>query len=214
MADKFDNIRKSIDGLIASLEKSEAATRSGLAEVAATLLVYVPETQDIARVNRLLTVLNRPNQEMAMLFFAEFLEWKLDDKAKIFGAKLKGETKLKRFAEKRVLFLKSGKDIWTWGRENIAPAKRKTDFEKNLAALIDRATAEKNSDGSVNESQIEPIDVFNVVMNKLTLDRIMSFVTDAANAVKAEAEKVTEKEKALEPPTIEGKAVEKQRKAA
>jgi hypothetical protein len=188
------NLKTVIDTRITSLEKSEKATHLELAAVSRELLLYVPDSQDIATVNRLMNVLNRPNRELAGLFFGEFLEWAFDDKALTFTKKLAGETKLKRYAEKRTKFLAiEDNNIWTWGRENVAPAKRKIDFEKNLAALIDRATAEKNSDGTPNEAQITPHDVFNVFMNKLTMEYVLTQVMAAAEVAKAEQEKINEK---------------------
>lgn len=174
-----------------------------LGAVSRDLLTYVPQSNDIGAVNRLLDVLNRTDRQHAVLFFSEFLPWKFNDITKHFGAKLGGERRLADMATERETFLKTmittddGKEheatIWDWVEVNVNVAERKVDYNKNIVNLITRATAPLNADGTENKFQITTAQVLTDVMNAgVTIDDLMA-VVDKAMAERKAAELAAKK---------------------
>ena len=208
MPNKYDNILKTIGSRIEAIANAEKVTHTELGYLSRELLDYVPESKDIGQVNRLLAVLNRSTYDYAVLFFTEFLPWKFDETAGMFTSMINGQRRIDEMLLniKTHLELKvkdeNGKEhdwnIHDWTRENVQPAVRKVDFNKNLVNLIGRAMAEKNADGTTNENRIGPVDVVNDVINAgITLDDMFAIVTKAHDA-KVKAEEAAKKAAANE----------------
>ena len=95
-----------IDERIARLINSEKVTKKELGFISRELLEYVPETNDIGKVNRLLSVLTPMNKMTAIYFFKNFLPFRFDEDSRTFGKKLKGEKTLGKYSDKIETFLK------------------------------------------------------------------------------------------------------------
>jgi hypothetical protein len=187
----MSNMKASIDAHIKAISNASKAVFTHLGLASRELLQYVPESNDINAVNRILNVLNRNDRQAAVIFFAEFLPWKHDEKTGIFTGKLSGDRRLSEMAQARENFLKTmikdadGKTeheatIWDWTAENVANVERKVDFNNNLINLIQRATAETNKDGTPNKYRISHVDVIADVINSgITLDEMFEVVNQA-----------------------------------
>jgi hypothetical protein len=148
--------------------------------------------QRLTSVNRLLEVLGRMNRQLAVLFFQNFLPWKYDDTAMIFTSKIKGETKINNKMAAIAAFLATeDNNIWTWQRDNVAPVERKVNFDQNITNLLKRALDPDNKD------HIDTKTALNAVVSVITLDDVLSYVTDALEVKKAEEAKLAEEAKKL-----------------
>lgn len=197
-----NNLKATIDNRIQSISVASKALFVELGAASRELLMYVPDSNDIGAVNRLLNVLNRTDRQHAVLFFDEFLPWQFDEATLLFAGKLSGERRNIEYATARNAFLKlmvkaeNGKEheatIWDWVKENVNVAERKVDFNENLKSLIGRATAEKNKDGTVNKFRITNDQVIaDVLASGITIDDLMA-VVDKAMAERKAAEKAAE----------------------
>ncbi len=203
-----NNLKGSIDNRIEIIGKATKTLFIELGAASREILLYVPESKDIGIVNRLLNVLNAHDRNAFVIFIKEFLPWKYEETTGLFAGMLAGERRHNDMAVVRDLFLKSmiddgnGKSheatFWDWAKDNIQAAERKVDFNNNLVSLIQRATAEKNKDGTENKYRISNRDVITDIMNAgVTLDDLMAVVTEAEAAKKkaeAEAKKAAEAE--------------------
>ena len=92
-----------------AIAAAEKITRVELGLLSREILVYVPESQDIEFVNRLLGVLTPMNRRTAILYFGHFLPWEQEhDKEgnfNRFAKKMVGEKKLKKKADAIVTWL-------------------------------------------------------------------------------------------------------------
>ena len=195
-----NNLKTVIDTRIKSIAAASKALFVELGHASRELLMYVPDSNDIDAVNRLIAVLNRTDAQHAVLFFGEFLPWKFDGK---FTTKLSGERRLAEMTAAREAFLKTmiddgnGKSheatLWDWVTENVQVAERKVDYNKNIVNVIQRATAEKNADGTENKFRISKADVIADVMNAgVTIDDLMA-VVNAAIDERKKAEEAAKK---------------------
>ena len=126
-----------------AIAAAEKITRSELGNLSRELLVYVPDTQDIDIVNRLLGVLTPMNRKTAILFFTHFLPWQVENDAdgtfNRFGKMLQGEKKIAKRMDAITEFLKDeSNNIWTWADENVQIDKKK-DFKGMIAKAIKKA---------------------------------------------------------------------------
>lgn len=190
-----NNLKASVESSIKAITVASKALFVELGKASRELLMYVPDSNDIGMVNRLLNVLNRHDRDNVVIFFQEFLPWKYDEKAGLFLGKLSGDRRLNEMAVIRDAFLKriiddgEGKNheatVWDWTKENVQATERKVDFNNNLVSLIQRATAEKNKDGTENKYRITNTDIIVDVMNAgITLDEMFSVVTKALDEKK------------------------------
>ena len=140
----MSNIRGHIYGLIAEIQAAEKITKVKLGVLSRDLLMYVPESDDIAAVNRLFEVLTPVNKRVAIEFFTHFLPWDAErdtDKNFIrFGGKTKGEKKRSRSAKNIKEFLADEKNnIWTWAETEIQVEKKKKDFAGMITRQVTKA---------------------------------------------------------------------------
>jgi hypothetical protein len=127
------------------IKTSEAKSKQEIADQSRDILTYVMESQDIAEVNRLMSVLSPVNLKAAQVFFRHFLPWKMPEDDVVFGKKIRGT---KVTADKQELineFLADEKNtIWTWSHSNLDVKKRPKNYAKNITNMIDRALNDEN----------------------------------------------------------------------
>lgn len=124
------------------VKNAEKVTKAKLRELSRDLLVYVPESDDIDIVNRLIGVLTPVNRRVSILYFAHFLPWEQEKDADgnflRFGKRMKGEKKLKRKQEAITAWLADdANDIWTWSDDNVEVKKK--DFMATVSKAIEKA---------------------------------------------------------------------------
>lgn len=131
-----NNLKATIVSRIDALKASEKITKAELSAVSRECLLYVPDSDDIDVVNRLLNVLTPMNRATAVLFFRHFLMWEFEEDADRFGAKLKKEKQVKRKQDLIDTFLANeDNDIWTWAKTEVT-----VDYKpKQFAAQITKA---------------------------------------------------------------------------
>lgn len=125
-----------------AIAAAEKITRAELGHLSRELLIYVPETQDIDIVNRLIGVLTPVNKKVAILYFKHFLPWQVeedhDGNFERFGKKLQGDKKVKNRMEAITKWLvEEENNIWTWANENIEVKQK--DFKAAVARAIKKA---------------------------------------------------------------------------
>ena len=76
---KHDNLLATIVADIEAVKTAETTTYAKMRELSRNLLLYVPESDDIAGVNRLIGVLTPANRKVAVLFFQHFLPWVVEE---------------------------------------------------------------------------------------------------------------------------------------
>ncbi len=145
---------------IDTLGKAEKVTKQLLGELSRELLEYiiVDESNDIATVNRLLSVLTPMNQKTAVLFFDTFLPFILDTDTNTFGKKTKGEKKVKEFVDASLAFLDTeDNNIWTWAALNVEIKAKPVDYAKKIEKDVYKAL---NND----ENPLDPSEVLKAVL--------------------------------------------------
>lgn len=152
-------LHNTIYAAIETIAQAEKITRKALAEISRDLLIYVPESQDIEAVNRLMGVLTPMNKNAARLYFQHFLPWKVendtDGNFQRFGKKMKGDKqvadKLKAIEE---WLSDESNNIWTWANDNIEVKQK--DFRATVARAIKKALEgdEKSSTPPLSRDQL------------------------------------------------------------
>lgn len=170
--------QKELNKTIDALAASEKVTKSALADLSRDLLVYVPETKDIAMVNRLLTVLTPMNCKVAQQFFRTFLPWHMPADDTVFGAMLKGD---KRIANKLVdieAFLANAENnIWSWANKNIDVVAKPKNYAKKISDLISKAIGD-------DEQGLNELDILKAVVNGgLSVDQIINEIDKVAKEI-------------------------------
>ncbi len=184
----LNNLKASIDTRIDTLKSAEASVKVELGHISRELLLYVPASNDIGAVNRLLKVLSGSaragNQRMAVLYFRNFLPWAYDDKAHMFTVKIKGDTKIAKKMTAIDEWLKDDNaNIWTWADRNIETREREKNYASQITSLVKRALEDEKY--AINPRVV----VSAIITGGVSLDDIMSLVTDAQEIAKLEAEK-------------------------
>lgn len=119
-----NDLKNTVYTRLEAILAAEKITREELGHMSRELLTYVPETDDIDIVNRLVAGLTTVNAKAAVLFFSHFLPWEQekdnDGRHVRFGKRTQGEKKLARSVEAIKEFLSEpGNTIWTWADTNI-----------------------------------------------------------------------------------------------
>lgn len=178
-----------------AIANAEKITRAELAALSRELLIYVPDTQDIGIVNRLLGVLTPVNKRTAILYFGHFLPWEKENDAdgnfSRFGKKMLGEKKVKRKEQAIADWLTDeANTIWTWADENIQIDKKK-DFKGGIVRAIKQALA---GDEKTETPALDPMDVMAAIFEGgMTLDAMLAAVEKRQAeiaAAQAEADKM------------------------
>lgn len=127
-----------------AIAAAEKITRVELGALSRELLVYVPESQDIEIVNRLLGVLTPRNRISAIYFFKHFLPWVVEEDNEgvfqRFGKKDKGDKRVARKMELIAEFLKDeANNIWTWADEHIVEELKPVDLSVGVFEAVSKA---------------------------------------------------------------------------
>ena len=161
--------KKQIDKKIDALSNSERVTKQTLAELSRDLLAYVMQTQDIATVNRLFTVLTPMNCKSAVIFFRHFLPWKMPENDTVFGEKKKGKKLLANAQEAIDNFLvQDDNNIWTWlSDQGVEPKPRPKNYAQKITNVISKALTD-------NQEGISELDILSAIVNGgLSVDHII-----------------------------------------
>lgn len=128
-----NNLKAVVYGRLEAIANAEKITRFELGAISRELLMYVPDSNDIDIVNRLIGVLTPMNRKIAILFFKHFLPWEVevdhDDEFSRFGKKLKADKKVKRRMEMIVEFLSDeNANIWSWAEVHVEVEQKRNQY--------------------------------------------------------------------------------------
>lgn len=156
----MSNLKTVVYQRLEAIAAAEKITRVELREMSRELLIYVPETQDIDIVNRLIGVLTPMNAKTAVLYFAHFLPWdkETDNDGNFvrFGSKHQGDKRVNKKLDAIAEFLKAdNNNIWTWAETNVEVK------QKDFGATITRAV--KAALKGDEKSDTDPLTVDQVV---------------------------------------------------
>jgi len=142
----------SINGKIATLAKAEKITKAVLGELSRDMLDYIimDESYDSDSINRLLAVLTPMNKKTAILFFAHFTPFLVDEHG-VFGGMEKNKerkAKAKGKSSELVLDFLANEDstIWTWAEEHVKVEQKPVDWYGKLAKDV-RSAMDKDKGG-------------------------------------------------------------------
>lgn len=180
-AEKLNNFKANLEGMIAEITKGEATVSKLLASASRDLLAYVPETGDIGMVNRLLEGLSKANRNHAFAFFKTFLEWNVSDKD-LFTDKVTGKRRSLNIESERAKFLANANaNLWTWEKaRRVLPVR--TEAEKRETA-VKRITNDIKK--GLEEVKLSPLDILKIISEAgVTIKEIVRL----ADVMKTEAE--------------------------
>lgn len=185
----MSNLKTVIVADIVSLHKSEVNVKAKLAVLSRNMLMYVPDSNDIGMVNRLISGLTPMNKRTAQLFFQAFLPWKLEKEAGIFTSKLKGKGSIDAKLKALELFLKNEENtIWTWAEENVQVEAKPKNYAAKIAKLVERG---------LNDEQ-EGISHHDIIKAVITGGVNVSTLITYVEAMKVEIEAIEESDKETE----------------
>lgn len=139
----MNNLKQSLLNRLELIANAERVTKVELAGFAREALIYVPASNDIDLVNRLIEVLTPMNKAAAIRFFSHFLPWEQEKDAEgnhvRFGKKLKKEKMIKQREEAIKEFLEEEENnFWKW--QPARPVKKK-DFFSTIRKDVEKALA-------------------------------------------------------------------------
>lgn len=135
------DMKKTIDGRIAKLAKSEKVTKAELQELSREIITYISlnGSPDVGVLNRLLGVLTPGNADISRLYFKEFIPHKLNEDG-TFGVKVKGDKKVAEILAKAKDWLsKPENNIWSWSKDNVSVEKAFKPYDLRISDLVGRA---------------------------------------------------------------------------
>ena len=176
---------KTIIAKIETLAASERVTKGVLAELSREMVQFlsVENNNDIAIVNRLLSVLTPANKRAASGFFNEYLPFNMDSNGD-FGKKIKGDKKVAIIRTKAVQFISNeASNIWTWLAEQDAPkpAKEK-DYAADIAKLVKKALTCKKEEDQITAGQV----MASVLAGGIELADLIALMNSQAEVAPAE----------------------------
>lgn len=184
----MSNLKASIMSRISEIGNAEKVTKVQLAVLSRELLLYVPDSQDIQVVNKLIEVLTPMNKRVAFLFFANFLPWEVErdnDKKPIrFGKKSKGPKTIASKAESVKTFLsEESNSIWTWSSDNVEVK------QKDLRTAVGRAVKQAlNGHEKSGTAPIAPMDIVMAVLeNGISIDDMIDAVSFKESQINIES---------------------------
>tara|TARA_R110002050_G_scaffold291167_1_gene445414 strand:+ start:2601 stop:3173 length:573 start_codon:yes stop_codon:yes gene_type:complete len=183
-------LHNTVYAALETIANSEKITRATLAEMSRDLLSYVPDTNDIDIVNRLIGVLTPMNRQVAILFFTEMLAWQVEKTKEgefsRFGGAIKGEKSSKKKWDNAAEFLADPDNtIWTWANKNVDPIAKKKDFASMIAKAVENAL--KGHEKSDTDPLTPAAIVAAVFTGGVSLDDMLSACADQeGEAVEAE----------------------------
>lgn len=177
-----NNLKAVVYGRLEEIANAEKITRVQLRELSRELLVYVPDTDDIDIVNRLINVLTPMNAKACVLFFGHFLPWERekdnDGNHVRFGKRMQGDKKVNKRLELIKEFLADeNNNIWTWADSNIEVKQK--DFKAMIARTIKKAL---EGDEKSDTDPLTPTQVIDAVFEGgVTLEQMMEAMEGKVN---------------------------------
>lgn len=137
-------LHNSVMSQVEQVIAAEKVTKAVLGPLSRDLLIYTPESDDIATVNRLIHGLSPVNKKAAILFFSHFLPWQVEkdnnEQFVRFGKKMTADKKVKAKLKAIIDFLsEESNTIWTWAENNLEIKKK--DFARGIRSAIKKALA-------------------------------------------------------------------------
>lgn len=148
-----NNLKTTIVARIEAVKAAEKVTKVELSALSRELLLYVPDTDDIDMVNRLVGVLTPMNRSTAILFFKHFLPFEQEEDKQgnhsRFGKKLAKAKAVARKEEAIAKFLADeANDIWSWAAANVTLEYNQKDWASLIVKDIQKALkGEKKDNG-------------------------------------------------------------------
>lgn len=170
-----NNLKAIVYGRLEAIMAAEKITRAELGALSRELLIYVPETNDIDIVNRLVNVLTKANSKVAILYFKHFLPWEAEETPEgehsRFGKMMQGDKKVKRRLEAIDAWLKDeGNTIWNWMDANVEIGKKK-DFAQMIKKAIEKAL---KGDEKTDSAPLSKLEVVMTVLETMTIDEMLA----------------------------------------
>lgn len=185
----MSNLKNVVYQRLDAIAAAEKITRVELSHMSRELLDYVPDSQDIDIVNRLLGVLTAMNRRVAILYFSHFLPWEKeqDNEGNFvrFGKKMQSAKKIARKHKAITEWLKDeSNDIWSWSDTNIELK------QKDLGATVTRAIKKAlQGDEKTDTPAMTHFEVLNAVMDGgVTLDDMSKLANVLKQLEEAEKE--------------------------
>lgn len=159
-----NNLKAVVYGRLEAIAAAEKITRAELAALSRELLIYVPETHDIAIVNRLIGVLTPMNKKVSIMYFTHFLPWEVerdsDGNFVSFGKMMKKEKQVKRRMDAITEWLADEDNtMWTWAETNVDLTKKK-DFRAMIAKAIEKALQGDEKSGTEALTMAQVVETF------------------------------------------------------
>lgn len=190
-AAKGGNLKAVIVGRIDALKASEKITKAELSAVSREVLMYVPDSDDIDVVNRLINVLTPMNRRVAILFFRHFLPWEVEEQNGEFSRFGKKLTKDKAVKRRLVLieeFLEDeGNNIWTWAATEVQVEYKPKDFAGNITKAVAMALkGEVKDNGETPAISVEQV-LLAVMSGGVSVDALLRMADALSHEELAEA---------------------------
>lgn len=186
-----NNLKATVYARLDAIAAAEKITRVELGALSREALMYVPDSDDIDLVNRLLGVLTPMNRETAIQFFKHFLPWDVEETAdgdfSRFGKRTKKTKRLeKKLAEITEFLSDEENNIWTWAGENIEITVTQVKGAEFLGKAIDESLKGKKTKTKVMEP-MSKVEIVEVLIDKISLDELLHAVATAQAKVLAAA---------------------------
>lgn len=170
-------------GRLEAIASAEKITRVELGAMSRELLMYVPSTNDIDIVNRLLGVLTPVNRRTSILFFKHFLPWDVENDAdgvfSKFGKLHKGEKKVAKKLKDIVAFLEDdANNIWTWSEENVDIEQTVVNMSVELDNMIKKSLTGFETKNRVAEALTKQ-QVVDTLLAHISVDDLMDAMSNA-----------------------------------
>ena len=185
----MNNLKAVVYGRLEAIMAAEKITRVELGAMSRELLMYVPDTNDIDIVNRLLGVLTPVNRRTAIIFFQNFLPWDAEkDAEKVFvrfGKKHKGERRVtKKMTEITKFLSDESNNIWTWSDANVDIEQKVVNMATELSAIISKSlkgfeTKNKKADPMPKQQVVDTI------LSHISIDDMMDAMSVAQARIDA-----------------------------
>lgn len=188
-----NNLKAVIVARIEAIAAAEKITKAELGHVSREMLLYVPDSDDIDVVNRLLGVLTPMNRATAILFFKHFLPWEVEEDAKgefsRFGKRIKKEKQLERKLLAITEFLADeNNNIWTWASANVT-----LDYtQKDFAAMVTKAVTQALKGEKKDNGETPPLSMTDVIGAVLRGGVQVTTLLAYAEAIEAEMKEQTD----------------------
>ena len=184
-------LKETVYARLDAIAAAETITKKELGMMSRELLTYVPESDDIDIVNRLIKVLTPMNARVSILYFTHFLPWQVerdaDDRFVRFGKRAEKEKAIKKKFDAITEFLaQEDNNIWTWAGENIEIEQKTVNLGDDITKAILRAMKGVDTPKQKGEA-MSKAEILGVVMQSIKAEEMLDIL--AAVAPEPEAQK-------------------------